>query len=102
MDVEVVNFMYVVVGGGLVYGMADPMPLDRPWKRVAWWFKHHCKGSRDQISVMLLNLKEACVDSRPVKLSKLVAWCPPSCGAYKFNVDGSVRSSPGWVGMGGV
>ncbi|KAK3219556.1 hypothetical protein Dsin_013526 [Dipteronia sinensis] len=70
--------------------------------RVAWWFKHHGKGSRDQISVMLLNLKEACVEFRPAKLSKPVAWCPLSGEAYKFNVDGSTRGSLGRAGMGGV
>ena len=39
--------------------------------KVTCWFKHYEKGSNDQISTLLLNLKEVCVDSVVVKRSKI-------------------------------
>ena len=70
--------------------------------RVAWWFKHHGKGSSDPITTLLRNISEFCKDSNMPKKSRFVRWIPPGKEALKFNVDGSSRGNPGAAGIGGV
>ena len=70
--------------------------------RVAWWFKHHAKGSTDPISLILLDVGDRCRDSNPRKKRMSARWKLPSLDCLKFNVDGSAKGSPGPAGMGGV
>ena len=70
--------------------------------RIVWWFKHIGKGSNEAVELMLLNLKDLCVDQKKSKVSKIVDWIPPDLGYLKFNVDGSAKGKPGPAGMGGV
>ncbi|KAK3200760.1 hypothetical protein Dsin_024175 [Dipteronia sinensis] len=51
---------------------------------------------------MLLNIREASIDSKPMKKIYPAVWQPPNDGSLKFNVDGSARGCPGMAGMGGV
>ncbi|KAK2662062.1 hypothetical protein Ddye_000636 [Dipteronia dyeriana] len=55
--------------------------------------------SDDQIALMLINIKKACVDSFPAKRPKLEAWGPPPCNVLKFNVDSSAKGCPGSAGI---
>ena len=70
--------------------------------RVVWWFKHFGKGSHESVDVLLLNLKELCVDNKRRKFSAIADWHPPEFGSYKFNVDCSSKGKPGPSGIGGV
>lgn len=70
--------------------------------RIAWRFKHCRRGSKDQISLMMLNIKDACVDSILVKRPTPRVWCPPPSQTLKFNVDGSARGSPSRTRICGV
>ncbi|KAK3200402.1 hypothetical protein Dsin_023817 [Dipteronia sinensis] len=70
--------------------------------RVAWWFKNLGKGSKDPITIMLLDIAERCTETYKVKIPKLEKWMPPQSDGLKFNVDGSVRGSSGQAGIGGV
>ncbi|KAK2635226.1 hypothetical protein Ddye_030018 [Dipteronia dyeriana] len=69
---------------------------------VAWWFKHHSKGSTMPISTMLLNVKDNFCDSKPFKNCKEVARISLADSALKFNVDGWARENLGNAGIGGV
>ncbi|KAK2659187.1 hypothetical protein Ddye_005720 [Dipteronia dyeriana] len=69
--------------------------------RVAWWFKHHSKGSKETLTDMLLNIKELCVDGKPIKKIRRADWIPPNSN-LKFNVDGSVLGNPDPARIGGV
>ncbi|KAK3206373.1 hypothetical protein Dsin_020419 [Dipteronia sinensis] len=70
--------------------------------RLVWWFKYCGKGSKDQVSLMLLNVKDRCVDNSASKVSKAELWSPPAEGLLFFNVDGSAVGTPGPAGIGGV
>ncbi|KAK0594528.1 hypothetical protein LWI29_006366 [Acer saccharum] len=70
--------------------------------RVGWWFKYIGKGSKDPITLILLNIAERCVDVKKPKLPKHKDWIPPKPELLKFNVDGSARGVPGHAGVGGV
>ncbi|KAK3206435.1 hypothetical protein Dsin_020481 [Dipteronia sinensis] len=70
--------------------------------RVVWWYKHFGTNVSDSISVLMLNVKELCVETKRVKKSLIKDWIPPLMGTFKFNVDGSARGSPGMAGIGGV
>ncbi|KAK3188957.1 hypothetical protein Dsin_028518 [Dipteronia sinensis] len=59
--------------------------------RVVCWFKHHGKGLEEPITMLLLNLKERCVDPVHIKKRKKEAWTPPARDVLKFNVDSSAR-----------
>ncbi|KAK3189743.1 hypothetical protein Dsin_029304 [Dipteronia sinensis] len=76
--------------------------IDLAMFRVMCWFKHHGKRSKDQISVMLLNLREACTDAEPNILPRPTVWDPPPSTAFKLNMDGAARGSMGGASMGGV
>ncbi|KAK3222286.1 hypothetical protein Dsin_009311 [Dipteronia sinensis] len=69
---------------------------------VAWWFKHHSKGSKETLTAILLNVKEICVDSKPIKRHMRTDWIPPTSTDLKFNVDGFALGKPGPAGIGGV
>ena len=68
--------------------------------RVAWWFKKLGRGSSDSISVIMLNLKDRCVEMYVLKVPKFKVWCPPNPDSLKFNVDGSTKD--GQAGIRGV
>ncbi|KAK2639361.1 hypothetical protein Ddye_027156 [Dipteronia dyeriana] len=70
--------------------------------RVVWWFKHLGKRSTDVIQLLLLNVKDCCVDSMITKKKIILDWNPPAEEHFKFNVDGSVLSKSGPAGAGGV
>ncbi|KAK3218848.1 hypothetical protein Dsin_012818 [Dipteronia sinensis] len=70
--------------------------------RVAWWFKHHGKGSKLPISMMLSDIKVSCLEPKFVKPVNPSVWLPPTGDALKVNVDGSARGNPGSAGIGGV
>ncbi|KAK3231836.1 hypothetical protein Dsin_003717 [Dipteronia sinensis] len=70
--------------------------------RGFWWFKHFGRGSKLSISIMLLNIKESCLDVNRVKSVKSSEWLPPTGEGLKFNVDGSLRDNPGKAGIEGV
>lgn len=70
--------------------------------RVAWWFKFFSCGSKMPISLILLNLKESCRDSKKTRNPRMVSWSPLIMDTLKFNVDGSAKGNPGLVGIGGV
>ncbi|KAK3222739.1 hypothetical protein Dsin_009764 [Dipteronia sinensis] len=62
--------------------------------RVVWWFKNHGYGSKKDLTLLLLNINERCVDNssgRPVSSS---IWSPPIDNVLFFNVDGSARGNP--------
>ncbi|KAK2639941.1 hypothetical protein Ddye_027736 [Dipteronia dyeriana] len=60
------------------------------------------KGVGDSVSVLMLNLKDACVESRRVKNSVTKDLVPPLMNTFKFNVDRSVRGLSRQAGMGGI
>ncbi|KAK3222042.1 hypothetical protein Dsin_009067 [Dipteronia sinensis] len=62
--------------------------------RLVWWFKHYCKGSKDQVSLMFLNVKDCCVDLPIPKKSRSAHWRPPQEESLLFNVDGSALGAP--------
>ncbi|KAK2644270.1 hypothetical protein Ddye_019465 [Dipteronia dyeriana] len=70
--------------------------------QVAWWFKHHSKGSKETLTDMLLNIKELCVDGKSIKKIRRADWIPPTNSDFKFNEDGSILGNLGPVGIGGV
>ncbi|KAK2655849.1 hypothetical protein Ddye_008901 [Dipteronia dyeriana] len=48
------------------------------------------------------DIQERCVENRPRKYNRSDEWKHPQRDDLMFNVDGSIRGSPGWAGMGGV
>ncbi|KAK0599556.1 hypothetical protein LWI29_006326 [Acer saccharum] len=70
--------------------------------RVGWWFKYIGKGSKEPITLILLNIAERCVDVKTPKLPKHKDWMSPKPELLKFNVDGSARGVPGHAGVGEV
>ncbi|KAK3193144.1 hypothetical protein Dsin_024454 [Dipteronia sinensis] len=69
--------------------------------RVVWWFKNHGCRSKEDLTLLLLNINEICVDNasgRPVNNS---VWSHPSDNILFFNVDGSSRGNPWEAGIGG-
>ncbi|KAK2655689.1 hypothetical protein Ddye_008741 [Dipteronia dyeriana] len=76
--------------------------IDKVKFRVAWWFKNCGKGSNDMISILILDIARRCLDSGISKASKFKEWIPPIQEVLKFNIDGSVRGSPGQAGIGGI
>ncbi|KAK2640224.1 hypothetical protein Ddye_028019 [Dipteronia dyeriana] len=79
----------------------DHLFLHCPWTFNLWnWCMG--KGVGDSVSVLMLNLKDACVESMRVKNSVTKDLVPPLMNTFKFNVDGSVRGLSGQAGMGGI
>ncbi|KAK3200010.1 hypothetical protein Dsin_023425 [Dipteronia sinensis] len=76
--------------------------------RVAWWFKHHGRGSTVPITILIENVGIACIDIKSVNSFKAAdsvnkkVWSPPEKGALKFNVDGAATKGPNRAGIGGV
>ena len=71
------------------------MALDAVRFRIAWWFKHFGNGLADDIAILLLDIKDKCIDRKTAKVIKQNLWSPPMGEDLLFNVDGSVRGSPG-------
>ncbi|KAK3219221.1 hypothetical protein Dsin_013191 [Dipteronia sinensis] len=89
-----------VTFNGLSADLVRCMDMVRFW--VAWWFKHHGKGSSVPITLIIENLKECCIDVKPSKPHKAKAWCPPLNEDMKFNVDRAYSSAKRRAGIGGV
>ncbi|KAK2641018.1 hypothetical protein Ddye_022781 [Dipteronia dyeriana] len=70
--------------------------------RVAIWFKNHRVVSEVDLSLLILDVGERCVDSTSIKTKKSMDWAPPFRHDMSFNVDGSARGDPGATGIGGV
>jgi hypothetical protein len=78
------------------------LALDTIKFRVALWFKNHGQGSNCDLTLLMLDIRERCVDSVPTKVQKSVVWVPPMGDELSFNVDGSARGNPRDAGIGGV
>ena len=76
--------------------------LDSIKFRTALWFKSHGCGSNIDLTLLMLDLNDRCVDIAPTKKKSIVQWCPPMDNDLFFNVDGSARGNPGDAGIGGV
>ncbi|KAK2659185.1 hypothetical protein Ddye_005718 [Dipteronia dyeriana] len=116
------NFLYgvvllkgrtIVIGVMQSFGLASMSGVECPFCQgdiesinhlflVSLWFKHHGKGSKESLSVMLENLKICCVDVASFKPSILKDWIPPPNDVLMFNVDGSASGSLEPAGIGGV
>ena len=48
--------------------------------RVAWWFKYHTNGCSDSVTVLIQNVAERCLVSKPRKFVSAVEWSPPYKG----------------------
>ena len=55
-----------------------------------------------QDTLILENLKDCCVDVKPLKSTKAEVWILPSLEALKFNADGLSQGVSGPTGIGGV
>ena len=69
------------------------LALDSIKFRVALWFKNHGCGSEIDLTLLMLDLKDRCVEKLPFKVKKVSAWSPPKDNDLVFNVDGSARGS---------
>ncbi|KAK3197919.1 hypothetical protein Dsin_021334 [Dipteronia sinensis] len=91
-------------------GLCSKAKQGRAWNSlffaVTWtiweWFKYLGKGFKVPISTLLINIKDSCSTQDCVKIHHPTEWNPPNGGAFKFNVDGSARGSPGNAGIGRV
>ncbi|KAK3190338.1 hypothetical protein Dsin_029899 [Dipteronia sinensis] len=76
--------------------------LDMIKFRVALLFKNHGRGSDVDLTMLMLDLKDRCVDTCSAKANRIKAWIPPDISKLCFYVDGSSRVNPGDAGIGGV
>lgn len=89
----------------LVFEGKDPnleQAADMVKFRIAWWFKHLNRGSKDSVAALYRNLDCLCMDYKRVKRKSIADWIPPMLDSLKFNVDGSSRGKPSPAGIGGV
>ena len=70
--------------------------------RVAWWFKHHSRGSVEPVTVLVENLEICCDEVRKKRDKKGMEWELPVGENLKFNTDGSYLREQGRAGIGGV
>ncbi|KAK2654158.1 hypothetical protein Ddye_014014 [Dipteronia dyeriana] len=70
--------------------------------KVAWWFKHHGKGSTEPITILMENLEICCCEASHMKVVTAKKWRPPPEGSLKFNVDRSFIVETGKAGIGGI
>ena len=73
--------------------------LDTIKFRVALWFKNHGTGSYDDLTLLILDIKDRCVDVSVSKARRALVGSPPTVFELCFNVDGFVSGSPGKAGM---
>ncbi|KAK2651883.1 hypothetical protein Ddye_011739 [Dipteronia dyeriana] len=59
-------------------------------------------GCIDPITTLLVDIKERCMDKVSVNVNRSKTWVPSPINSLFFNVDGSVRGSPGDAGIRGV
>ncbi|KAK3219593.1 hypothetical protein Dsin_013563 [Dipteronia sinensis] len=69
---------------------------------VALWFKNHGRGSNVDLTLLILDLNDRCVDVSVAKARRASIRHPPTVFELCFNVDGLVRGSPGEAGIGVV
>ncbi|KAK3183267.1 hypothetical protein Dsin_030553 [Dipteronia sinensis] len=69
--------------------------------RLALWFKNHCSGSKDDLTILILDVSDRCVDISAAKVQRVVVPHPPFLD-LSFYVDGSARGNPGEAGIGGI
>ncbi|KAK3189625.1 hypothetical protein Dsin_029186, partial [Dipteronia sinensis] len=89
----------------VVFGGKDAnssMAQDSVRFRVAWWFKNFGCGSKEDITILLLDIKNRCVDKYQTKVNRFYKWSPPLGNDLVFNVEGSARGNQGMAGIGGV
>ena len=67
--------------------------LDTIKFRVALWFKNHGCGSNVDLTFLILDVNDRCVDIPAAKVKKVSSWSPPSDFELSFNVDGSAKGS---------
>ncbi|KAK3225856.1 hypothetical protein Dsin_005718 [Dipteronia sinensis] len=72
--------------------------LDGKLEWIVWWFKNFGCGSKEDITLLLLDVKERCIDSKLNKVNTNSVWSPPLNDDLTFNVDGSVFGNPGMAG----
>ncbi|KAK2658615.1 hypothetical protein Ddye_005148 [Dipteronia dyeriana] len=82
------------LSGNLIYIMSSDA--------FAWNLNQNGKNVFDSVSILMLNLKLGCVESKRVKKSVIKDWVLPLMSSFKFNVDGSVRGQLRQARMGGV
>ncbi|KAK2633910.1 hypothetical protein Ddye_028702 [Dipteronia dyeriana] len=70
--------------------------------RVALWFKNYGVGAETDLSLLMLGLKERCVDFGKAKKSKIKVMASLSGSQLYFHVNGSSRGKPGDAGIGSV
>ncbi|KAK2654791.1 hypothetical protein Ddye_014647 [Dipteronia dyeriana] len=70
--------------------------------RVAWWFKNHGGGSNVDLTLLLLDIKERCIDKASAKAVTSKGWSYPTENKLFFNMDGSANGSPGEAGIRGL
>ena len=90
---------------GVVFGGKEAvisMALDSIIFRVACWFKSFGAGSADDLTILMLDVAERCIDSHNSKRKLQYSWSPPLDHDLLFNVDGSSFGNPGMAGIGGV
>ncbi|KAI9181307.1 hypothetical protein LWI28_013636 [Acer negundo] len=78
------------------------MALDMVKFRLVWWFKYFGRGSKDDVTMLLLDVEGRCVDIKFDRIINVCSWAPSPVIDLSFNVDGSVRGSPSMAGIGGV
>ncbi|KAK2646450.1 hypothetical protein Ddye_021645 [Dipteronia dyeriana] len=76
--------------------------LDTIKFRVALWFKNYGAGAEADLTLLMLDLKERCVDFWKVKKSRIKVMALLSRLQLYFHVDGSSRGNPGDTSIGGV
>ncbi|KAK2652018.1 hypothetical protein Ddye_011874 [Dipteronia dyeriana] len=70
--------------------------------RVAFWFKNFGCGSKVDLALLVLDIKERCVDSRKAKEKRSNVGFVLSVPTWYFYVDGSSRGNPSNAGIRGV
>ncbi|KAK2647272.1 hypothetical protein Ddye_022467 [Dipteronia dyeriana] len=69
---------------------------------VALWFKNFGCGSDVDLTLLMLDVKERCVDSNSTKVIRSKTKVISHASKFCFYVDGSSRGNPGEAGIGGV
>ncbi|KAK2639301.1 hypothetical protein Ddye_027096 [Dipteronia dyeriana] len=65
---------------------------------VALWFKHYDVGSDIDLTLLILGLRDRCVDFKLGKLTMCSGWKPLSDVDLSFFVDGFTMGNPGEAG----
>lgn len=81
------------------------MNLNEVWDshmlKVAWWIKSTWKDCPFDTFHITQNIVDIRLAPKP-KPPRSWAWCPPTAGLLKCNVDGASKGNPGPSGIGGI